>query len=432
MASFSIASSNALSQGTSTAIAGHDPSADFMFMTDQFLFDDQLTSSFLMPGMFDAFDCNFDLSEPNFIAKLPSQISAVDGISPGQEDVLQLTMDHQQSPFENNQGESRPVEYFGNNSIGEIGDLILPSMEPDSNLNSSYFRENGNSWSVLTDASSSTSSIPYQYPLYSHSTDNLNRGYNSSSSSSYAITGPKSYFAQSQLFNGHHHHHHHSMMAGTKSAAATIKVPISSHRPNVPAEIKRTTPLMLPFHHKNDNRIIPVRNFSAQHQVAAAAAYLASSGSFSQPTTSGMYSPNQSAGSFVQTSPFQITVSIGDIQSTKKDFLKRADEIDYSNVTVVELKNFLREFHQASGGKKADLVERIRYICNYLRGEEVAINAASTSVQTTTSPQLNAGLYSTSPQLPYNVGMVPSPQFFSSPMTTFPKQATNSQYSYFS
>ncbi|KAM0683400.1 hypothetical protein MDAP_000965 [Mitosporidium daphniae] len=410
MASFSIASSNALPQGTPATLSGHDTSTDYMFMADQFLFDDQLASSFLMPGMFDSFDCNFDLSDPNFISKLPVP---ADNDPPSLQDCIRPITDT--SSLEINKNQSRPVEYFENSSIGEMGDLILPPMSSDSDLNG-YFRENWN-------GADATSSMQYQYPLYSHSTGNLNRAYNTPAS--YVNMGSKQYFGQPQIFSGHH-----PVMTGAQGAAATIKVPISSHKPNVQTEIKRTTPLMLPFHHKNDNRIIPVRNFSAQHQVAAAAAYLASSASFPPPSNNGVYSPNHSSGSFAQTSPFQITVSIGDIQSTKKDFLKRADEIDYSNVTVVELKNFLREFHQASGGKKADLVERIRYICNYLRGEEVAISAASSSVQSQ-SPQMNGGLYSTSPQLPYNIGMASSPQFFSNPITTFSQQAANTAHSYF-
>lgn len=404
MASFSLASSSniapvSLSSGVGGTIASHhDPSNDFMLMTDTLLFDDQLTSSFFMPGMFDSFDCNFDLSTANLNSN---------GISSKNETINGGTIQQPNHSISSN--ETRPVEYFGNSSMGEISDMVLASSNPND-----YCYQNGasNSWNAMDRP------LQYQSHLFSNSTDNLGMG-----SSAYPM-GSNPYFRHSSIFGTGHH----SGINSPQNTSATIKVPISTHKTNISSEIKRSTPLMLPFHHKNDNRIIPVRNFSAQHQVAAAAAYLASSASFTPSSTNGVYSPNISSNSFLPSSPFQITLSIGDIQSTKKDFLKRAEEIDYSNVTVVELKNFLREFHQASGGKKADLMERIRYICNYLRGEEVAINS-SPSVQNTQS--MGGGIYSQSSQLPsYNFCNVGSPQMFSSPIS-LSQTAIAPQYSYY-
>lgn len=109
--------------------------------------------------------------------------------------------------------------------------------------------------------------------------------------------------------------------------AATIKVPMAPVR-IIQQESKKTAPLLLPFHHKNDNRIIPQ---TFHHQ-------------------SFLLSPEE-------------------IYSVKSNFLNRIKEIDFDNITVVELKNFLREFNLASGGKKSILVERIRQIAEWLKNE---------------------------------------------------------------
>lgn len=115
--------------------------------------------------------------------------------------------------------------------------------------------------------------------------------------------------------------------ASVSMNAATIKVPMAPVR-IIQQESKKTVPLLLPFHHKNDNRIIPQ---TFHHQ-------------------SFLLSPDE-------------------IYSVKSNFLSRIKEIDFDNITVVELKNFLREFNLASGGKKSILVERIRQISEWLKNE---------------------------------------------------------------
>jgi hypothetical protein len=109
--------------------------------------------------------------------------------------------------------------------------------------------------------------------------------------------------------------------------ATTIKVPMAPAR-SVQIETKKSVPLLLPFHHKNDNRIIPQ---TFHHQ-------------------SFLLSPEE-------------------IYSVKSAFLSRIEKLDFENITVIELKTFLREFNLASGGKKSILVERIHQIAEWLRNE---------------------------------------------------------------
>lgn len=57
------------------------------------------------------------------------------------------------------------------------------------------------------------------------------------------------------------------------------------------------------------------------------------------------------------------------MSATKDRFLKDVASLDLSNVTVLELKQILRRFGLNSTGKKAQLIERIMEISNYLKTE---------------------------------------------------------------
>lgn len=54
---------------------------------------------------------------------------------------------------------------------------------------------------------------------------------------------------------------------------------------------------------------------------------------------------------------------------TKDRFLQDVQGLDFTNVTVLELKQILRKFGLNSTGKKVQLVERIQEIANYLKTE---------------------------------------------------------------
>jgi hypothetical protein len=57
------------------------------------------------------------------------------------------------------------------------------------------------------------------------------------------------------------------------------------------------------------------------------------------------------------------------MSATKDRFLQDVHGLDFGNVTVLELKQVLRKFGLNSTGKKAELVERISEISNYLQAE---------------------------------------------------------------
>ena len=57
------------------------------------------------------------------------------------------------------------------------------------------------------------------------------------------------------------------------------------------------------------------------------------------------------------------------MSATKDKFLSDVENIDFTNVTVLELKQILRKFGLNSTGKKAQLVERITEISTFLKTE---------------------------------------------------------------
>lgn len=121
----------------------------------------------------------------------------------------------------------------------------------------------------------------------------------------------------------------------TNNSLLTVKVPMVPYRgtANGLGPDKPVAPLVLPFHHKNDNSIIP--QSVSSHGVSSAMAHYTSE----------------------------------DLQRSKDLFILKASELDFDNITVVELKNFLKDFGLAPGGKKDDLISRIKQIKEYLVNE---------------------------------------------------------------
>ena len=142
----------------------------------------------------------------------------------------------------------------------------------------------------------------------------------------------------------------------TNNSMMTIKVPMVPWRAGSSTSLpedRPLAPLMLPFHHKNDNSIIP-QTFGASglgsHGLPSS--FLASAST--HPMAHGLSSQ----------------YSVEELQRSKDLFIAKAGTLDFSNITVVELKNFLKDFGLAPGGKKDDLIARIKQIKDYLINEQ--------------------------------------------------------------
>jgi hypothetical protein len=136
-------------------------------------------------------------------------------------------------------------------------------------------------------------------------------------------------------FNLNSYGYNHQNMMVYNNNAINIKVPMAPIRSHSLETRRPTAPLLLPFHHKNDNRIIPQ--------------------------------------TFTSHTGIMPHYSIEEIQESKNLFIKKHSELDFDNITVVELKGFLREFSLASGGRKDDLISRIRQVYDYLINENNGI-----------------------------------------------------------
>lgn len=77
-----------------------------------------------------------------------------------------------------------------------------------------------------------------------------------------------------------------------------------------------------------------------------------------------------------------------EMTATKNLFLTEAEAIDFSNVTVLELKQLLRKFGLNSAGKKVQLTERIREIAKYLRSESGQTKRARLDTVESTATEL--------------------------------------------
>ena len=76
------------------------------------------------------------------------------------------------------------------------------------------------------------------------------------------------------------------------------------------------------------------------------------------------------------------------MSATKDRFLQDVDRLDFTNVTVLELKQILRKFGLNSTGKKAQLVERISEISTYLQAEgrkRAKIDRSSATVESSSA-----------------------------------------------
>ena len=164
----------------------------------------------------------------------------------------------------------------------------------------------------------------------------------------------------------------------TNNSMMTIKVPMVPWRTGSTislSEDKPMAPLMLPFHHKNDNSIIP------------------------QTFGSGGGLGGHGLGSTMMSH-----YSVEELQHSKDLFIGKAGSLDFTNITVVELKNFLKDFGLAPGGKKDDLIARIKQIKDYLISEQKGLLASNT---------VGSGLSTENPFIIYG-----SNSFFPPPTTT--------------
>lgn len=373
------------------------PSTDYFLMSANSLdgmFDDHLHSSLLIPSVFDDFPAA-DLDDPQiFIKSSTNDPSTAAMLAPPHSGMAAPSngsaakMAGANPAFNSVHFQLAPAQRSFNNGTHGNGmadqqSLVSAPTYAPATSSASGIGGNQPDWWVQPGANGG---YPYGYmnpgsSMNTIMTSMITGGYNQLQHPQSASYGP----ASSSMANTANGFPMAMMMMGQQPSlqqapppssstpaihlpAQTIKVPIATRRSSLPSS-KKTTPLMLPFHHKNDNRIIPQRNFSPQTHHHNAVYHNSYNHQFTSHPSPSPFS------SFFQSNPL---FSINEIQNTKKEFLHRAESFDYSNVTVVELKNFLRDFHQASGGKKADLVERIQYICNYLR-EEAAVVAANSA-----------------------------------------------------
>lgn len=139
---------------------------------------------------------------------------------------------------------------------------------------------------------------------------------------------------------------------GAMPMNVTVKLPMAPLTPsNNPSQPKSSgqgvkVPLMLPSHFCNPS-VAP--NSAHDSPVSSRCSSVAPGSSIS----------NSSSGWFSAMS------------ATKDSFLEAVSCLDYSNVTVLEMKQLLRKFGLNSTGKKVQLIERIREIQTFLRQERI-------------------------------------------------------------
>lgn len=126
-------------------------------------------------------------------------------------------------------------------------------------------------------------------------------------------------------------------------------------------------PLVLPCHLQQQDQ-------QAQNTVAPNVSKLqtclsSSTISSGVPSRCSSIAPNSSISSRSIASSQRQQNWFTEISATKDRFLRDVDGIDFTNVTVLELKQILRRFGLNSTGKKAQLVERIKEISKYLKTE---------------------------------------------------------------
>ena len=163
--------------------------------------------------------------------------------------------------------------------------------------------------------------------------------------------------------------YHQGFMMGAPPMSpmnVVVKLPMAPLTPtnlsNYNSSVK--IPLVLPCHlqqqPQTQNTAAP--NVSKlQTNITASASEVSSA----VPSRCSSIAPNSSVSSRSHNSQNWFT----EMSVTKDHFLEDVASLDLSNVTVLELKQVLRKFGLNSTGKKAQLVERIKEISNYLKTE---------------------------------------------------------------
>jgi hypothetical protein len=183
-----------------------------------------------------------------------------------------------------------------------------------------------------------------------------------------------------QMYNYHPHNYPHQqsqyfnaptfMMAPPMSPMnVTVKLPMA---PMTPTNLSSSTngntkiPLVLPCHLNGNSSSL--RNGAAPNISKAKEACDSSASSSATPSRCSSIAPNSSISNKNSSSCGSITW-FTEMSATKDRFLQDVHGLDFGNVTVLELKQVLRKFGLNSTGKKAELVERISEISNYLQAE---------------------------------------------------------------
>lgn len=155
------------------------------------------------------------------------------------------------------------------------------------------------------------------------------------------------------------------MMMPMSPMNVTVKLPMAPLTPtstiqNIAVQgIK--IPLVLPSRLQNSS--VPVKNTVAPNIAPSLPSSLAPSIVPSGIASRCSIAPSSSVSNTSSTRWFT------EMSATKDSFLKEIESIDFTNVTVIELKQVLRKFGLNSTGKKVQLAERILDIATYLQKE---------------------------------------------------------------
>ncbi len=183
----------------------------------------------------------------------------------------------------------------------------------------------------------------------------------------YAYTNFMAPYPNPMMLNAAFPHHAPYMMTPPMSPMnVTVKLPMVPLTPTSQSNGNAGSlkiPLVLPCHLQQEQ----FQNTAAPNVSKLQTCSTVSSG---VPSRCSSIAPNSSISSRSAASSHQKQQNwFTEMSATKNLFLKDVDGIDLTNVTVLELKQILRRFGLNSTGKKAQLVERIMEISNYLKSE---------------------------------------------------------------
>lgn len=207
-----------------------------------------------------------------------------------------------------------------------------------------------------------------------------------------------------------HMYPHPFMMAPTMSPMnVTVKLPMAPLTPtNYSSSSDNSNggsmkiPLVLPCHLQQQQQPAQANQNSAAPNVSKLQTVTSSELSSGVPSRCSSIAPNSSISSRSLSSQQNWFT---EMSATKDKFLRDVESIDFTNVTVLELKQVLRKFGLNSTGKKVQLVERITEISNFLKtegrkrakidasdstGTETDVLSCSASVISTHSSQIAA------------------------------------------